>query len=328
MVNVGTPDEPTVRAVRRYLSQFLNDKRVMDLPWLMRKLLVNMIIVPFRAPQSAKLYQKLWTVEGSPLLKHTEDCREKLQQLLGVEYEVMVAMRYGNPSLKSTLEQIKQKHFKQVILFPAFPQYASSTAGTIVEYVFRETSRWNYIPQIKVIGQFFDHPMFIKAFTERIKTYKPEDWDHIIFSYHGLPLRHLTKCHPDITMHECFDDRFNIEHGRFCYQGACYQTTELIAYALNISPDRYTVVFQSRLNKNWMQPFTDATLIQKANEGCKRILVVAPAFVADCLETIVEIGMEYQALFQKHGGEKLQLVESLNDYPLWIDAMKLMACGR
>ena len=207
LVNVGTPDKPTVRAVRCYLSQFLNDKRVMDLPWITRKLLVNMIIVPFRAPQSAKLYQKLWTAEGSPLLKHTEDCREKLQQLLGVEYEVIVAMRYGNPSLKSTLEQIKQKQFKQMILFPVFPQYASSTVGTIVEFVSKETSRWNFIPQIKVIGQFFDHPMFIKAFAERIKAYKLEDWDHIIFSYHGLPLRHLTKGHPNINLQECFDNR-------------------------------------------------------------------------------------------------------------------------
>ena len=328
MVNVGTPDKPTVHAVSRYLSQFLNDKRVMDLPWITRKLLVNMIIVPFRAPKSAKLYQRLWTSEGSPLLKHTEDCREKLQQLLGAGYEVIVAMRYGNPSLKVVLEQIKQKRFKQVILFPVFPQYASSTTGTIVENVFRETSRWNFIPQIKIVGQFFDHPMFIKAIAERIRTYKIEDWEHIIFSYHGLPLRHLTKSHPDINQQECFNNRFNVEHGKFCYQGACYQTTKLIANALNLSHDKYSVTFQSRLSKNWMQPFTDATLIQKANEGCKKILVVTPAFVADCIETIVEIGMEYQALFQKHGGEKLQLVESLNDYPLWIDAMKLMACGR
>ena len=324
LVNIGTPDEPTVPAVRRYLSDFLNDKRVMDVPFLIRKLLVNLIIVPFRSHKSTKLYQQLWTPEGSPLLKHSKDCREKLQMLLGSDYEVIIAMRYGNPSLKNALELIKKKQFRQLVLFPVFPQYASSTTGTIVETVLREISKWYFIPSVKIIGQFFEHPMFIRAFVERIQAYQPDDWDHIIFSYHGLPLRHLIKGHPDMSLQECFDAGFHIEHSRYCYRSACYRTTQLIADALRLNADKYSVAFQSRLDKNWMQPFTNDTLIQKAKEGCRKVLVVCPAFVADCLETIMEIGVEYQALFQQYGGEKVQLVESLNDYPTWIEAMKQM----
>ena len=320
LVNVGTPDEPSVSAVRRYLSYFLNDKRVIDMPGLIRKLLVGAVIVPFRSPKSAKLYRQLWTSEGSPLLLHTENCREKLQALLGDDYEVIVAMRYGNPSLNGALERIKRRQFRQLVLFPLFPQYASSTTGTAIEYVFRKVSKWYLIPAVKVIGQFFEHPVFVQAFSEKIKAYQPDKWDHIIFSFHGLPLHHLTKGHPDMSLQECFDERFNPEHS--CYRSACYRTAQLIADTLELSANKYSVAFQSRLDKNWMEPFTDMALIQKAKEGCRKILVAAPAFVADCLETIVEIGIEYQALFREHGGEKVQLVESLNDHPLWIEAMK------
>jgi len=322
LVNVGTPDEPTVPAVCRYLFKFLNDRRVIDLPLVLQKLLVNLIIVPFRAPKSAKLYQMLWTPDGSPLTVNAEKNRSRLQEALGEEFEVLVAMRYENPSLRKVLRQIRDSGFGRLLVIPVFPQYASSTTGTVAQFVFREISGWEVIPELTMINQFYDHPLFIRAFSERIKEHQPETWDHLIFSYHGLPVRQIRKVHSRVNPDECSCEVALPAHGRFCYRATCYETTRLLAGALNLSKERYSVAFQSRLNKNWLEPFTDATLVKLAKEGHKRVLVVAPAFVADCLETTVEIGIEYQNLFEKHGGERVQLVESLNDHPLWIDTLK------
>jgi len=322
LVNVGTPDEPTVPAVRRYLSQFLNDRRVIDLPLIPQKILVNLIIVPFRSPKSTRLYEMLWTKEGSPLVVNAGKNRIKLQTELGSDYEVFIAMRYQNPPLRKVLREVRDRQFGKMVVVPVFPQYASSTTGTIARFVYQEMSDWTVMPELKIISQFYDHPRFVQAFAARIKEYKPETWDHIIFSYHGLPIRQVNKVHPDVDAATCTCEKALPKHGKFCYRATCYQTTRLLANALGLKPADYSVSFQSRLDKNWLEPFTDATLIRKAGEGAKRILVVAPAFVADCLETSVEIGIEYQQLFEEHGGEKVQLVESLNDHPLWIQTLK------
>jgi len=327
LVNVGTPDEPTVPAVRRYLFNFLNDRRVIDLPLIPQKLLVNLIIVPFRAPKSTELYKMLWTPEGSPLMVNAEKNRGKLQTALGDSFEVFIAMRYENPPLKKVLHQIRDSRFGKLIIVPVFPQYASSTTGTVGQFVFREIAGWNVMPEVSMISQFYDHPLFIRAFSERIREYKPETWDHLIFSYHGLPMRQIRKVHPQIDPAGCSCEKALPGHGKFCYRATCYDTSRLLAGALGLKKENYSVSFQSRLDKNWLEPFTDATLIKLAKEGHKRVLVVAPAFVADCLETTVEIGVEYQDLFEKHGGEKVQLVESLNDHPLWIEAMKEIITG-
>ena len=324
LVNVGTPDEPKVPAVRRYLFQFLNDRRVIDLPLILQKLLVNLIIVPFRAPKSTKLYQMLWTDEGSPLLVNAEKNRAKLQEALGDDYEVFTAMRYQNPALKQVLQEVRRRGFGKMVVIPVFPQYASSTTGTIFQYVAREISGWEVIPELRLVGQFYDHPKFVEAFVSRIREYQPESWDHLIFSYHGLPNRQLNKVHPQADSTACQCTTGMPAHGKFCYRATCYHTSRLLAQALNLTPADYSVSFQSRLDRNWMEPFTDELLIEKAKEGKKRILVVAPAFVADCLETSVEIGIEYQDLFVEHGGEKVQLVESLNDHPLWIETLRLL----
>lgn len=322
LVNVGTPDEPKVPAVRRYLFDFLNDRRVIDLPLIPQKLLVNLIIVPFRAPKSTKLYEMLWTEEGSPLLVNAEKNKQKLQEALGYQYEVFIAMRYQKPSLKKVLHQIRDERYGQLIVIPVFPQYASSTTGTIAQFVSKEVAKWTVVPEIRMVSQFYDHPTFVKAFTERIKEYKPETYDHIIFSYHGLPNRQVDKVHPEVASTVCTCEQALPEHGKYCYKATCYETTRLLAGSLKLKPEDYSVSFQSRLTTNWLKPFTDELLIKKAKEGAKRILVVAPAFVADCLETTVEIGIEYQDLFEKEGGEKVQLVESLNDHPLWIETLK------
>ncbi|MGD9558930.1 MAG: ferrochelatase [Mangrovibacterium sp.] len=328
LVNVGTPDEPAVPAVRRYLYHFLNDPRVIDLPLIPRKLLVNLIIVPFRAPKSTKLYERLWTPEGSPLMVNAVKNRDRLQEVLGEDYDVFMAMRYENPSLKQSLEQIREKRYGKLIVFPVFPQYASSTTGTVGEFVFRKVGKWNVMPEIRMISQFYDHPLFIQAFAQRIREYEPEKWDHLIFSYHGLPMRHIRKAHPQVDTAACTCSQALPPHGHFCYRATCYETSRLLAGELELKPEDYTVSFQSRLDKDWLEPFTDATLVKLAKAGRKRILVAAPAFVADCLETTVEIGYEYQELFEKEGGEKVQLVESLNDHPLWIEAMREIILGK
>ena len=322
LVNVGTPDEPKVSAVRRYLFQFLNDRRVIDLPLIPQKLLVNLIIVPFRAPKSTKLYEMLWTTEGSPLIVNAEKNRVKLQKELGDDYEVFTAMRYQNPSLKKALHEVRDQRFGKMIVIPVFPHYASSTTGTIAQFVAQEMASWTVIPELKIVSQFYDHLQFINAFAERILSYKPESWDHIIFSFHGLPNRQVDKIHPEVKSTICTCETAMPKHGKYCYKATCYETVRLLAAALQLKREDYSVSFQSRLTKNWLKPFTDELLIRKAKEGTKRVLVVAPAFVADCLETTVEIGIEYQELFVKHGGEKVQLVESLNDHPLWIETLQ------
>ncbi len=321
LANVGTPDEPTVPAVRRYLFQFLNDRRVIDLPWLLQKFLVNVIIVPFRAPKSTKLYQMLWTSKGSPLLTISIESREKLQKRLGENYEVFVGMRYQNPSLKTTLQTIKEKRFDKIVVLPMFPQYASSTTGTISQLVNTEIARWNVIPELTIVSQFYDNPGFMKAFAAQIRKYKPEEFDHIIFSYHGLPFSQTDRVHPAIKTINCNCEVEMPEHGRFCYKATCYETTRLLAKELGLPKSAYSVAFQSRLTKNWLKPFSDKEVIKLAKEGKKRVLIAAPAFIADCLETIVEIGVEYQYLFEENGGEKIQLVESLNANADWIETL-------
>jgi len=321
LANVGTPDEPTVPAVRRYLFQFLNDRRVIDLPWLLQKFLVNVIIVPFRAPKSTKLYQMLWTSKGSPLLTISIESREKLQKRLGENYEVFVGMRYQNPSLKTTLQTIKEKRFDKIVVLPMFPQYASSTTGTISQLVNTEIARWNVIPELTIVSQFYDNPGFVKAFAAQIRKYKPEEFDHIIFSYHGLPFSQTDRVHPAIKTVNCNCEVEMPDHGRFCYKATCYETTRLLAKELGLPKSAYSVAFQSRLTKNWLKPFSDKEVIKLAKEGKKRVLMAAPAFIADCLETIVEIGVEYQHLFEENGGEKIQLVESLNANADWIETL-------
>lgn len=322
LINVGTPDEPKVPAVRRYLTEFLNDQRVIDLPLVMQKILVNLIIVPFRAPKSTKLYQRLWTENGSPLLYYSERVQHNLQLKLDAKADVFMAMRYGNPSIDKALETIQKEQYERLVILPMFPQYASSTCGTAIQGVMDRVRKWNTIPQIHAISQFYDHPAFLDAFAERIQSYRPETYDHIVFTYHGLPNRHLDKNHPGESFTTCNCENVLPAFGRFCYKATCYQTTRELVKRLGLTPEQYSISFQSRLSNNWMTPFTDKNLISRARQGKKRVLVAAPSFVADCLETTVEIGWEYKEMYAENGGEELQMVESLNDSPRWIDALE------
>ncbi|MCB9771477.1 MAG: ferrochelatase [Candidatus Omnitrophica bacterium] len=324
LLNLGTPDSPSVADVARYLREFLMDGRVIDIPYYQRWALINLIIAPFRSPQSAKGYQQLWTQDGSPLKVHGYRVTELLQKSLGSDYEVALGMRYQNPSMRSALEQFKNKGFKELIVIPLYPQYASASTGSTQEKLMEEIRRWEIIPTIRTISQFFDHPLFIKAFAELGKKYITQaKYDHFLFSYHGLPERQILKasCNEYCRLGDCC----NTFHSKnqFCYRAQCFQTTRLLAKELNISADQYTVCFQSRLGKNpWIKPYTDEIIKDLTVRKIKNVLVFSPAFVADCLETTIEIGVEYNHLFKSLGGEHWQLVESLNSSPTWIECLK------
>jgi protoporphyrin/coproporphyrin ferrochelatase len=322
LVNLGTPDSPSVGDVRSYLSQFLNDPRVIDIPWLLRKILVNLVIVPFRAPKSAKIYKKLWTANGSPLLYYSDKVKELLQKELGATHEVFLAMRYKNPSIPSVLEEMRKKNFARIIVVPLFPQYASASTGSAHEEVMRVLSKWWVIPDITFVSQYYDHPAFIQAVVERGRKYNHSEFDHILFSYHGLPERQVDKVYDAgvCADHNCENEI--TDDNKYCYKATCYATTRALAAALNIPSEKYTVCFQSRLDEKWLKPFSDKVVAECARKGMKKILVFSPAFTADCLETIIEIGEEYQHIFHMNGGEKVQLVESLNDHPFWINCLK------
>jgi protoporphyrin/coproporphyrin ferrochelatase len=321
VVNLGTPDKPEVREVRKYLTQFLNDARVIDIPWLARKLLVNGIIIPFRVKNSTRLYQQLWSDKGSPLLMYLISVTEKLQERFKDSHTVYGAMRYGQPSLTDTLKKLEMENVDEIVVVPLFPQYASSTTGSIFEMIMLEISRWNVIPAIKMIDQFYTHPAFINAFVKRIKSYRPEEFDHVIFSYHGLPIRQINKVHPHVEYGQCDCEKQMPAHGSHCYKAACYATTRALVQELKLPEDRYSTAFQSRLSKNWLMPFMDKMLIGMAQRGIKKILVTAPSFVADCLETKVEIEKDYRNLFVLHGGTTLVMVDSLNDMNEWVDGL-------
>ena len=324
LVNLGTPDSPSTKDVRKYLREFLMDRRVIDIPVFSRWLLVNLVIAPFRSPRSAKLYSKIWRTDGvSPLLYYSLRQKEALQQLLGNEYQVELAMRYQSPSIESALGKFRKPHFKKIKIFPLFPQYASASTGSVVEKVMTIISKWQVIPEIEIIGSFCNDENFIKAFAECGKKFNHAAYDHVLFSFHGLPERQIKKADSnDHCLKENCCSSLN-EKNAFCYRAQCHSTARLIAEELNIPEEKYAICFQSRLGKNpWIKPYSDVVIAERAKAGDKKLLIFAPAFVSDCLETLYEIRIEYDELFKKYGGEKVDMIESLNDSPLWIDAMK------
>jgi len=323
LINVGSPDAPTVPAVRRYLTQFLNDKRVIDLPFLLQKFLVNLIIIPFRVKKSTQLYLQLWTKKGSPLIYLTKELQEKLQNKLPENIDVYIGMRYGNPSYKKAMAEIKEKGYSKIVLLPLFPQHAMSTTETAFVAAEKEIKKLKIEADVLKVDQFYDHPKFISAFASQAKKYDISSYDHVVFSYHGLPNRQVEKCHPGIKVDACSCTKSLPEHGKFCYRATCYETSRLIAKSLDLKDEDYTVAFQSRLSNNWLTPFTDAVLERKRTENKKKILVLAPSFVTDCLETTLEIGVEYAEDFEKKGGS-LQLVDSLNTEDHWVETLTEM----
>ncbi len=321
LINLGTPNSPKIRHVGFYLFEFLNDSRVIDIPWLLKKILVNILIVPFRMFSSAKEYQKLWTKKGSPLLFHSEELAVKTQKELGQNYGVHLAMRYNKPSIKRVLAKMEKEQYEEIIVLPLYPQYASSSGGTAIQEVMKHISKWWVIPNIKIISEFFEDEGYLESIICRAKEFDLDSYDHILFSYHGLPTRHISKCKIEhCSVNNC--DCSKVNKNRYCYKSNCYQTTYKLAEKLELESSRYSICFQSRLNNKWLTPFADKEVIKLAKLGAKKILVFSPAFVADCLETTVEIGEGFEELFIENGGEQLDLVPSLNSHPRWIKAVK------
>lgn len=320
LVNTGTPDNPGVRAVGRYLSEFLNDPYVIDMPWLARKMLVNFIIIPFRVRHSAKLYSRLWTPEGSPLKVNLDNLVAKLGIRLKNKYTVIGAMRYGNPSIRSAFQQIDRD--SEVMVLPLFPQFASSTTGSVKNAVQKEAASRKMSHNIRFIDQFFSDVAFIEAFASTIMNHSPEKFDHVLFSYHSLPVSHLQKLHPEQHPDNCTCSSRIPAFGHTCYKAQCYHTSRLIARRLKLDEGKYSTSFQSRMSRNWIGPFTDKVLADLPQEGKNNVLVAAPSFVADCLETLIEIKEQNRELFHAAGGENFVMSESLNFSDTWIDSLE------
>ncbi len=321
LVNLGTPDSPTWNGLRKYLNQFLTDRRVIDIPWLFRSMLFKGIVVPIRSGRVSKLYQRLWTTEGSPLKVYGNRVVRGVQELLGDEYKVVLAMRYQNPSIPSAIEALTAAGVSEIIVVPMFPQYASATTGSIIEDVMREVGRKELIPSIRFINSYHDYQPIIELIADKARQHALESYDHFIFSYHGVPKRYLKKennhCRCDGICCQSI-----VSANQFCYAAQCHGTTYAIAAALGLPPEKYTLSFQSRFGpEEWVKPYTDEVIEHQLKKGNKRLLVFSPAFVADCLETTIEIGYEYKEEFMEKGGEALDLVESLNDDPRWIQAI-------
>ena len=298
------------------------DGRVIDIPYIFRFLLVTLIICPIRSFSSGKIYKKLWDLSGgvSPLLKNTEELTKKLNQKQD-KYNVFYAMRYQKPSIQQALNEIKETNPSELIILPLFPHYASATSGSVFEYISKNLSREWVIPSFKFISQYYDHPSFIDAWVDAAKGYDVSDYDKVIFSYHGLPNSQVDKVYMD---NQC--DGKNCEHeinneNHYCYKATVYETSKLIAEKLSLSREKYEVTFQSRLTNNWLEPFSDVVLENLPPKGIKKVLVFSPAFTSDCLETVIEIGDEYEELFIKAGGQTLDYVPSLNFSDAWVQAI-------
>lgn len=320
LINLGTPAKPTIKAVRAYLKSFLIDKRVIDLPAPWRYLLLYGFILPFRPRQSAKAYQAIWTSNGSPLLHYSSSCRVQLQQQLGEEYQVALGMRYGEPSISSALKQLKT--CETLTILPLFPQYSSAATGSSLEETMRLLSQQRIIPHIKVIRDFHTHPGFIDSQAALIKPYMATH-DHLLFSYHGLPERQLLK---DDCKEYCPSGCQTIARmNSSCYRAQCLRTSAALIRALNLNASNVSSAFQSRLGRTpWIKPYTDELLMTLAAKGVKRLAVACPSFVADCLETLEEIGLRAKTQWLNLGGEQLTLIPALNDHPSWIETLTRM----
>lgn len=314
IVNLGTPDSFSTNDVRKYLREFLMDGRVIDIPLLPRFLLVNGIIAPFRAPKSARVYKKVWLENGSPLKVYGINLVELLRSELGNHFMVELAMRYQSPSIEQGIEAMMRSEVKQIIIVPLFPQYASATSGSIVQNVMDIMKKFPLFPEIQITGPFYNESFFLQPLAQRLKEAVVKgDYDQVLFSYHGLPERQIRK--GDSTKNCLSNDCCTQIHSgnQFCYRAQCFETTRLLAKASNLDPEKCTTSFQSRLGRDpWIKPYTEDKIKGWPSQGVKRVLALSPSFVADCLETTEEIGMEYRDVFFESGGEKWDLLPCLN----------------
>lgn len=330
LMNLGSPDSTEVKDVKKYLDEFLMDERVIDSPYLLRALLVKGVIVPFRSPKSAEAYKKIWTKEGSPLIVLTKQLQKTLQSKLTMPVEI--AMRYGNPTITHAYEQVLKQNpqVKEVILLPLYPHYAMSSYETAVEDAKLVHSKNKYPFSLRIIEPYYNEPNYINSLAASIEPYL-KDYDHLLFSYHGVPERHIHK--GDVTGNHCLKVadccNVNSDAHKFCYRHQCYTTTRLVAEKLGLAKDKFSQSFQSRLGRaEWLKPYTAARLAELPTEGKKKILVVCPAFVSDCLETLEEIAQEGKHTFKEAGGQSFTMIPCLNVHPLWVETiLKWVGCN-
>ncbi len=325
LVNLGTPRSPETPDVRRYLREFLSDPRVIDISPVGRWMLLNFIILPFRPRMTSEAYKKIWTKRGSPLYFHGIDLTRKLAQLLGDQVRVELAMRYQEPSILQALRSFSEADIDRIIVIPLFPQYSSAAWGSAVEKVQEEANKlWN-MPSIQVIPPFYDHPAFIESHAAIAKPVlanaSPE---RVMMSFHGLPERHVIKS--DLDGAHCLQSAnccaCIAPANRYCYRAQCFATARALAVRLGLAEDEYEVTFQSRLGRSpWIKPYTDIRVRELAVQGVKRLAILSPSFVADCLETIEELGIRAREDFLAHGGDDLTLVPSLNADDRWAQAL-------
>ena len=326
LINLGSPDEPTVPAVRRYLDQFLMDERVIDVNPLLRNLLVRGIILNTRPKNSTEAYRKVWTDEGSPLIVTSQKLAEEVGERWGGP--VALGMRYGNPSIASALDEIGQAGVDQAIVVPLYPHYSMSSYETVVAQVLEELSKMADPLRVHFLPPFYDHPLYRKVLAEVTAPHLEGEWDHLLISFHGVPVRHIEKrdpsgCYCLKTEDCCFTDH---PATPMCYRAHCRRTARYLAEDLGLPEEKWSVAFQSRLgNDPWLEPATEPTAERLAQEGIENLKIICPAFVADCLETIEEIDMAAREVFMKAGGKQFEVIPCLNADPRWAQAIVDMA---
>ena len=324
LMNLGSPDSTGVQDLRKYLNEFLTDKRVIDKSWLFRKLIVQGVIVPARAPKSAEAYQTIWTKNGSPLVQFTRELADKLEVL--IPEPVSIGMRYGNPGMEAAFESLVKKvsGLEEVIAIPLYPHYAMSSYETAVEHAKEIHREKKYGFKLKFIPPFYQDPRYIHAMAENMRPYLQKEFDHLLFSFHGIPERHLVKTDP--THRHCLQSTdccalASVAHAT-CYRHQCLQTMMMVSSELGLPQNKFSFSFQSRLGRQpWLKPYTDFRFQEMPGEGIKKLLVVCPAFVSDCLETLEEIEIRGKESFLAAGGAEYGMIPCLNTHPIWVQTL-------
>ncbi|MCE0484954.1 MAG: ferrochelatase [Methylacidiphilales bacterium] len=325
LINLGSPDSASVPDVRKYLREFLMDPRVLDTPWPIRWYVVNRCILPTRPAESVAAYAKIWTKEGSPLVASGWKVRAELQRRLGEELPVELAMRYQNPGIESALRQLRAKGVEDLLVFPLFPQFAMSSFETAVVRAKELAAQVAPGMRLRIAAPFYNDPEYIAALAASAVDGLQKNYDHVLFTFHGLPERHLRKSDPTGTHCLCSADcceKSSVAHAT-CYRAQCFATVRALVEQAKIPAGKFSVSFQSRLGSDpWLRPYTDEELVRLPKNGVKRLMVMSPAFVADCLETLEEIAMRGRETFLEAGGEEFTFIPCLNEHPRWLDALE------
>jgi len=323
LANLGSPEAPETKPVRHYLNQFLMDPYVIQLPWLLRRLIVSLFVLPSRPKASAEAYRSVWMHEGSPLIVLSERLTLALQKQLDIP--VAMAMRYGEPSIeKQLLNLCEDGTISEILYLPLYPHYADSTVTTSIEEARRVIKKHQLNVQLRIVEPFYDHPDYIQTLVKSAEPYLSQNYDHLIFSYHGLPESHITKL--DHSGEHCLkrSDCCDVTHAahKTCYRHQVMRTTQCFSLQAGLAQNRYSVAFQSRLGRaKWLGPNTEDRLVELAQQGVRKVLVICPAFVTDCLETLEEIAIRGEEVFKEAGGESLTLIPCLNDHPDWVNLL-------